>query len=183
MIAFAESMAPVSTAEFRTAGEQITVDAQTLNLFDQTTFADGISVSLRSVDATSGPVAMCIDAPITRCTYLLSETGLGGDYQNSLAAAFDVNGETRVVVWHDTAEAQRLGEPTLEATMTAPVDQAASDTEAQTGSSITQTVTTNLGQFTEIAAPAEEAPPSITYHTPDGTMIAIEAQSPSPLAF
>ncbi|MGA1006350.1 MAG: enoyl-CoA hydratase-related protein [Ilumatobacteraceae bacterium] len=45
----------------------------------------------------------------TMATVVFREGSLGGAYQNSILAAFDVNGETVLVAWDDTAEAERLG--------------------------------------------------------------------------
>ncbi|MGA0869412.1 MAG: hypothetical protein ACO3UM_10805, partial [Planctomycetota bacterium] len=158
----------VSSGEFVTAGAGVTASAASLHVLDQTTFDDGLNVSIRSItpgEGGSGAVAICVDAPIQRCRFSFSEGSLGGAYQNSILAAFDVNGETVLVAWDDTAEAERLGEPTLSPSgIVADPSQAAS---ASTTAQIDQQVATATGRFLRINVPAGEQPPQINYTTGD----------------
>ncbi|MEY2959033.1 MAG: hypothetical protein RLZZ01_1601, partial [Actinomycetota bacterium] len=168
VIAVAEGISRVSSGEFVTAGAGVTASAASLHVLDQTTFDDGLNVSIRSItpgEGGSGAVAICVDAPIQRCRFSFSEGSLGGAYQNSILAAFDVNGETVLVAWDDTAEAERLGEPTLSPSgIVADPSQAAS---ASTTAQIDQQVATATGRFLRINVPAGEQPPQINYTTGD----------------
>ncbi|MDW3215355.1 MAG: hypothetical protein R8G01_15240 [Ilumatobacteraceae bacterium] len=169
VIAVAEGITQVSSDEFAAAGAAITTTAARLDVLDQTTFDDGLTVSVRSLtpgETGSGAIAICVDAPIERCRLSFSETSLGGAYQHSILAAFDINGQTILIAWDDTAEAERLGEPTLSPSgiVTDPSQAQPATTTAQ----IDQQVTTAAGRFTRINVPAGEQPPQINYTTGDG---------------
>lgn len=168
VIAVAEGIELVASDEFAAAGESISSSAAALDVLDQVAFDDGISASVRSLtrgERDSGAIAICIDEPIQRCRYSFSESSLAGAYQSSLVAAFDINGQTVVIVWADTAEAQRLGDPTLSASglMTDPQARPATTTAV-----IDEQVTTGLGRFTKINVPAGELPPQLNFATGDG---------------
>lgn len=181
VIAVAEGISAVSSDEFATAGASITTSAAALDVLDQTTFADGVAVSVRSLTpgtSGSGAIAVCVDEPIQRCRFSFSEASLGGAYQNSVLAAFDINGETVLIAWEDSAEAQRLGDPTLSPSgiMTDP-----SQTQpAASTARIDQQVTTAAGRFTRINVPAGEQPPQINYTTDDDQTFGMSTSAPRP---
>lgn len=169
VISVAQGMSPTSSDQFATAGASITNIAATLDVLDQTTFDDDIIVSVRSLtpgDTGSGAIAICVDAPTQQCRFSFSETSIGGAYQNSLIAAFDINGQTIAVAWQDTAEAERLGNPTLSAS--GLVTDPSQPNPATSTAEIDQTATTDAGRFTKINVPTGEQPPQINYTTSNG---------------
>lgn len=170
VVAVAEGYALTSREQFAAAGTSITNTGGALDVLDQASFDDDITVSVRSPssgEASRGTVAICIDAPVQQCRFSLT-----GSYQNGLNAAFNINGDTVVIVWHDTAEADRLGEATLSANET-PVDPVA------TSAAIGQQITTDAGRFTRINVPAGEQPPMLNYSTDDG-QIGLSTSAPAP---
>jgi len=183
VIAVAEGITQVSSDEFAAAGAEITTSAARLDVVDQTTFDDGLTVSVRSLtpgETGSGAIAICVDAPIKRCRLSFSEASLGGAYQHSILAAFDVTGQTTLIAWDDTAEAERLGEPTLSPSgiVTDPSQAHLATTTAQ----IDQQVTTAVGRFTRINVPAGQQPPQINYTTDDG-QTGMSTTGPDPYQF
>ncbi|MFN3258108.1 MAG: hypothetical protein ACE37B_20710 [Ilumatobacter sp.] len=194
VIAVAEGVAATSRDAFVAAGASITDSAAALDVLDEVTFADGTRVSVRSLTpgpSGSGAVAMCVDAPTQQCHFSFSETGIGGAYQDNLIAAFDIDGNTVLLVWHDTAEAERVGDPSLTTSgivsaSTIPSDEAAAaplaPETATSTAEITEQIATDLGRFTRVDVPAGETPPQLTYETETG-QIGLSTSAPSSYRF
>lgn len=181
ILAFAAGYKTATMAEFTRAGEAITTTATQLDSVDGTTFDDGLTVSVRSLTPGSdgsGAIAMCIDAPVQRCRFSFGETSLAGSYQDSLLQAFDVDGDTILIAWHDAAAAGRLGQPSLSASVIAgDPGQPSSPTTTAT---ITEQSPTDVGLFTEIHVPDGESPPQLEYTTSDGQQTGMSTAAPSP---
>jgi hypothetical protein len=194
VIAVAEGVAATSRDAFVAAGASITDSAAALDVLDEVTFADGTRVSVRSLTpgpSGSGAVAICVDAPTQQCHFAFSETGIGGAYQDNLIAAFDIDGNTVLLVWHDAIEAERVGDPSLTTSgivsaSTIPSDEAPAATPAPptvtSTAEITEQIVTDLGRFTRVDVPAGETPPQLMYETETG-VIGLSTTAPSSYRF
>jgi hypothetical protein len=194
VIAVAEGVAATSRDAFVAAGASITDSAAALDVLDEVTFADGTRVSVRSLTpgpSGSGAVAICVEAPIPQCQFSFSETGNGGAYQDNLIAAFDIDGNTVLLVWHDAIEAERVGDPSLTTSgivsaSTIPSDEAPAATPAPptvtSTAEITEQIVTDLGRFTRVDVPAGETPPQLMYETETG-VIGLSTTAPSSYRF
>ncbi len=191
--AVAEGLSQSTRTDFLAAGASITDSAAALDVLDKTTFADGTIISVRSLTpgtSGSGAVAMCVESPARQCRFSFSEAGLGGAYQDSLIAAFDVDGDTMMFVWHNAAEAERLGEFTLQPTgpgvaSTIPSEDPTPRSVPGSMSStaeITEQVTTDVGRFIRINVPAGEGPPQLMWDVATGPT-AISTAAPNAYGF
>lgn len=168
VIAVAESYTSTSSDEFAAAGTAITTSALSLDVADRATFGDGTAVSVRSLTpgpVGSGGVALCIEATTTQCRYSFSETSLGGAYQDSMILAFDVDGNTIMIVWQNSTEADRTGEPALRASgLVVDPSQAR---EPITTAIIGEQITTDAGRFIRVDVPVGESPPEVNFNVGD----------------
>ncbi|MAT07377.1 MAG: hypothetical protein CL424_20320 [Acidimicrobiaceae bacterium] len=184
ILAFAAGYEPATMTKFAQVGRDITATAADLAIMDQTTFDDGVSVSVRSLTPGSdgsGAIAMCIETPIKQCRFSFSESSLAGTFQDSVLQAFDIDGTTILIAWQDSAEAERLGEPSLSASgITRDPSQPPSPTTTAT---ITQRITTGAGLFTEIHVPDGESPPQIDYTASNGQQTGMSTPAPGPNDF
>lgn len=165
VLAFAAGLEPVDAEAFAAAGHKITTRALVLPVLDRVTFSDGVVVSVRSAQPGpegSGASALCVEAPVEHCRFNISETSIGGEFQNLAYDTFDLGPRVVMIGWQDTEESARTGEPTLVANGDEPVP-------AATNARIVEQTMTDLGRFIEIELAPDEAPPHVRYEI-DGTI-------------
>lgn len=184
VIAFAAGLIPVDREAFSSVGAFITVRALALDEIDRVEFDDGVVVSVRALRAGAdgtGASAMCLEAPIMRCTFQIGESSIIGEFQTSVFETFDLGGRVITLGWQNAAEVERAGDPVLG--MSGNVFEPGASVPTETNSTIVQQVTTSSGRFIEIQVADGEAPPSVNFETDGQVNFGVTADLDGPLDF
>jgi hypothetical protein len=114
VLAFALALQPATAADASAAADAITERVRQLPERARATFADGTTVTARTLESLDGAIALCLEAPIIECHRVGTETTLAGRGEPQLYELFELAAGRRLIVgWqaHGTPATTSDGTP------------------------------------------------------------------------